>query len=53
VPPWVRAELGKMGYRVEMQDLTSGPITAVFIDQERGTLEGAASNHSDDYGIAW
>jgi gamma-glutamyltranspeptidase/glutathione hydrolase len=53
VPPWVRAELGKMGYRVETIARTSGPITAIFIDQENGAFQGAASDHGDDYGIAW
>jgi gamma-glutamyltranspeptidase/glutathione hydrolase len=53
VPPWVRTELVKMGYRVERLLRTSGPITAIFIDQERGTFQGAASDHGDDYGIAW
>ena len=53
VPPWIRAELKQMGYRVETQARTSGPITAIFIDQERGAFQGAASDHGEDYGIAW
>ncbi|WP_414662321.1 gamma-glutamyltransferase family protein [Horticoccus sp. 23ND18S-11] len=53
VPPWVRTDLGRMGYKVETLPRTSGPITAIFIDQERGTLQGAASDHGEDYGIAW
>jgi gamma-glutamyltranspeptidase/glutathione hydrolase len=53
VPPWVRGELGRMGYRVETVPRTSGPITAIFIDQERGAFQGAASDHGEDYGIAW
>jgi gamma-glutamyltranspeptidase/glutathione hydrolase len=53
VPTWVRAELDKMGYRVERLVKTSGPITAIYIDQERGALQGAASDHGEDYGIAW
>ncbi len=52
-PPWVRAELTKMGYKVEMLPRTSGPITAILIDQERRTFQGAASDHGEDYGIAW
>jgi gamma-glutamyltranspeptidase / glutathione hydrolase len=32
---------------------TSGPITAILIDRERGTLQGAASDFGEDYGIAW
>jgi gamma-glutamyltranspeptidase / glutathione hydrolase len=53
MPPWVRAELGRMGYKVETLPRTSGPITAIFIDQERGAFQGAASDHGEDYGIAW
>ncbi|MGH7945179.1 MAG: gamma-glutamyltransferase family protein [Opitutaceae bacterium] len=52
-PPWVRAELGEMGYKVETLPRTSGPITAILIDPERGTFQGAASDHGEDYGIAW
>jgi gamma-glutamyltranspeptidase / glutathione hydrolase len=53
VPPWVRGELGKMGYRVETLPRTSGPITAILIDHERRAFQGAASDFGDDYGIAW
>ena len=53
VPPWVRGELARMGYKVETLPRTSGPITAIFIDQERGAFQGAASDHGEDYGIAW
>ena len=52
-PAWVRKELGGMGYRVEVWDKTSGPITAIYFDQEHGTLWGGASDFGDDYGIAW
>lgn len=52
-PPWVRAELTRMGYKIEMLPRTSGPITAILIDQERRTFQGAASDHGEDYGIAW
>lgn len=51
--PWVRAELSLMGYRVETLPRTSGPITAILIDQERGAFQGGASDHGEDYGIAW
>ncbi len=53
VPAWVRAELRKVGYRVETRRRTSGPITAIFFDREHGTMWGAASNFGEDYGIAW
>ncbi|MCP4204822.1 MAG: gamma-glutamyltransferase family protein [bacterium] len=53
VPAWVRAELRKVGYRVETRRRTSGPITAIFFDREHGTMWGGASNFGEDYGIAW
>lgn len=53
VPGWVRAELRKMGYRVETRERTSGPITAIFFDREHGTLWGGASDFGEDYGVAW
>ncbi len=53
VPPWVRADLAKMGYRVETAPRTSGPITAILIDRARGSFQGAASDYGEDYGIAW
>jgi len=53
VPDWIRAELRKMGYRLEFQRLTSGPINAVWFDRAHGTFWGGSSNHGEDYGIAW
>src|SRR5688572_1953666 len=52
-PQAVRDELIKMGYTLEFQERTSGPITAIFIDRAHGTIWGGASTHGDDYGIAW
>ncbi len=52
-PSWVRAELERMGYRVEAWDKTSGPINAIFIDQAQGSLWGGSSDFGEDYGIAW
>ena len=52
-PGWVRGELTSMGYQVETMARTSGPITAILIDAERKTFQGAASDHGEDYGIAW
>ena len=49
----VRAELEKMGYRLQFSERTSGPITAIWFDRRHGTMWGAASNHGEDYGIAW
>jgi gamma-glutamyltranspeptidase/glutathione hydrolase len=52
-PPWVRKELAAMGYSLDYQRLTSGPINAVFFDRKHGTMWGGSSNHGEDYGIAW
>jgi gamma-glutamyltranspeptidase/glutathione hydrolase len=51
--PWVRKELGRMGYRMNYQERTSGPINAIWFDREHGTLWGGSSNHGEDYGIGW
>jgi gamma-glutamyltranspeptidase / glutathione hydrolase len=53
VPADVRDELIRMGYAVTFADRTSGPINAIFFDQLHKTMWGGASNHGDDYGIAW
>jgi gamma-glutamyltranspeptidase/glutathione hydrolase len=53
VPSWVRRELTRMGYTLAFVKKNSGPITAIYFDQEHGTLWGGASNHGEDYGIAW
>jgi gamma-glutamyltranspeptidase/glutathione hydrolase len=52
-PQNVRDELTKMGYTLTFEERTSGPITAIFLDEEHKTMWGGASNHGDDYGIAW
>ncbi len=48
-----RDVLEDMGYIIDVQDKTSGPITAVFFDWKHTTLWGGASNYGDDYGIVW
>jgi gamma-glutamyltranspeptidase/glutathione hydrolase len=53
VPPWIRRELRRMGYTLDFAPKTSGPITAIFFDRAHGSFWGGASNHGDDYGIAW
>jgi gamma-glutamyltranspeptidase/glutathione hydrolase len=52
-PPWVRSELQGMGYKLDYEERTSGPINAIFFDREHGTFWGGSSNHGEDYGIAW
>jgi len=51
--PEVRKQLQAMGYSLTFSRLTSGPITAIFLDRKHGTMWGGASNHGDDYGIGW
>ena len=58
LPEFTRNQLAKMGYNVEVgifgnRDRTSGPINAIYFDNENGTFQGGSSNHGDDYGIAW
>lgn len=52
-PPYVIGELRKMGYRVQVDDRTSGPINAIYFDWLHGSFWGGSSNHGDDYGIGW
>jgi gamma-glutamyltranspeptidase/glutathione hydrolase len=52
-PQNVRDELMKMGYTLTFEERTSGPINAIFLDQQHKTMWGGSSNHGDDYGIAW
>ena len=52
-PDSVRTELQRMGYTLEFQRLTSGPINAIYFDRAHGTMWGGSSNHGEDYGIAW
>jgi gamma-glutamyltranspeptidase/glutathione hydrolase len=53
MPVWVRDELQRMGYRLDYQRLTSGPINAIFFDWKNGSFWGGSSNHGEDYGIVW
>ncbi|HJR62787.1 MAG TPA: gamma-glutamyltransferase [Gemmatimonadaceae bacterium] len=52
-PDSVRAELERMGYTLEVEERTSGPINAILFDRKHRTMWGASSNHGEDYGIAW
>ncbi len=53
LPPWVRSELTRMGYKLEVAAKTSGPINAILLDREHGTMWGGSSDHGEDYGIGW
>jgi len=52
-PESVRRSLEAMGYTLEYEPITSGPINAVYFDRAHGTLWGGSSHHGEDYGIAW
>jgi gamma-glutamyltranspeptidase/glutathione hydrolase len=52
-PPWTQRELRRMGYRLDFQDRTSGPINAIWFDWKHESFWGGSSNHGEDYGIAW
>jgi gamma-glutamyltranspeptidase/glutathione hydrolase len=52
-PPWVRNELTRMGYALEFEERSSGPLNAIFVDHAHGTLWGGSSNYGQDYGIGW
>ncbi|MFY0686345.1 MAG: gamma-glutamyltransferase [Cyclobacteriaceae bacterium] len=52
-PDYVRAQLRKMGYKLEFSDRTSGPINAIYFDWKQGSMWGGSSNHGEDYGIGW
>ena len=53
MPPWVRKDLTRMGYKLSYQDRTSGPINAIWFDWAHGSFWGGSSNHGEDYGIGW
>jgi len=53
MPAWVRQELRDMGYRLEYQSRTSGPINAIYFDWVHGSFWGGSSNHGEDYGVIW
>jgi gamma-glutamyltranspeptidase/glutathione hydrolase len=53
MPAWIRKELGQMGYKLNYQDRTSGPINAIYFDWQHGSFWGGSSNHGEDYGIGW
>ena len=53
VPDWVQRDLRTMGYVIEVEKKTSGPINAIFFDRAHGTMWGGSSDYGDDYGIGW
>jgi gamma-glutamyltranspeptidase / glutathione hydrolase len=53
LPESTREALRRMGYTLELEERTSGPINAILFDRAHGTMWGGSSNHGEDYGIAW
>jgi gamma-glutamyltranspeptidase / glutathione hydrolase len=52
-PLAVMQEMERRGYLVVVEGKSSGPINAIYFDQEHGTMMGGSSDYGDDYGIAW
>jgi gamma-glutamyltranspeptidase/glutathione hydrolase len=52
-PPYVRGELGRMGYKPTYRARTMGPVNAILIDPKHRTFWGASGNHGEDHGIGW
>ena len=52
-PDSVRTALQRMGYTLEFEERTSGPINAIFFDRKHRTMWGGSSNYGEDYGVAW
>jgi gamma-glutamyltranspeptidase/glutathione hydrolase len=52
-PDWTRRELKKLGYLLEFDRKTSGPINAIYFDHKHGSLWGGSSHFGEDYGIGW
>jgi gamma-glutamyltranspeptidase/glutathione hydrolase len=52
-PESVRSALQLMGYTLQVEERTSGPINAIFFDWKHRSMWGGSSNHGEDYGIAW
>lgn len=53
LPDSTRQALRAMGYTLEVEARTSGPINAILFDRAHHTMWGGSSNHGEDYGIAW
>ena len=53
MPPSVRDALARMGYKLDFEERTSGPINAIYLDRVHGSMWGGSSNHGEDYGIGW
>jgi gamma-glutamyltranspeptidase/glutathione hydrolase len=52
-PGPVQTALRAMGYTLEMEPRTNGPINAIWFDHRHGAFWGASAHHGEDYGIGW
>jgi gamma-glutamyltranspeptidase / glutathione hydrolase len=52
-PEWVKDELRRMGYTLDVLPRNSGPLNAILFDRAHGTLRGGSSSSGEDYGIGW
>ena len=52
-PAWTIDTLTRMGYDIDTEARTSGPINAIYFDREHGGFWGGSSDYGEDYGIAW
>ena len=52
-PEWTIQALRGMGYDIDIEDRTSGPINAIYFDREHDSFWGGSSDYGEDYGIAW
>ena len=53
MPDWIRRDLRGMGYRLDFQPRTSGPVNAIYFDWKHNSFWGGSSNHGEDYGLGW
>ena len=49
MPPWVRAELQQMDWRLNLSQFRSGPTDAIFFDAAHQTMWGGSSHHGEDH----
>ena len=52
-PQFIRKELIRKGYKLQIRNKTSAPINAIFFDSINKTFQGGSSDFGEDYGIAW
>ena len=49
----IKQQLINMGYKLKLDDRTSGPLNAIYFDSKHATFWGGSSNNGEDYGIGW